>query len=167
MSITLILFTLFHVAISLVAIGSGFIVLLGLLRARRLDGWTAIFLATTVATSVTGFMFPVHHFMPSHAVGIVSLIILAVAIFARYRRHLHGAWRTAYVISAMLSLYANVFVLVAQAFMKLPLLKPLAPAQFVATQLTVVALFFMLIVAAVVRFRIGVPQTDLFPAHTA
>lgn len=157
MSIGLAIFTLIHVAISLVAIGAGFVVLFGLLNGKRLDGWTATFLATTVATSVTGFFFPVHHFMPSHAVGIVSLLVLSLAIVARYRRGLVGAWRLVYVIGAMVSLYLNVFVLVAQSFMKLPVLKSLAPTgsepPFAITQLTVLALFIVLTVVAAVRFR--------------
>jgi len=157
MNIGLAIFTLVHVAISLVAIGSGLVVLYGLLKASRFDGWTVIFLSTTVATSVTGFLFPVHHFMPSHAVGIVSLIALSTAIFARYRRHLAGRWRPVYVISAMFSLYLNVFVLIAQLFMKVPALKSLAPTgsepPFAISQLAVVVLFVVLTFVAVVRFR--------------
>src|SRR5258708_3512898 len=86
------LYTLFHVLISLIGIGSGLVVLLGLLKDQRLEGWTKLFLWTTVATSVTGFFFPVQHFMPSHGVGILSLLLLAVAIYARYPRRLAGAW---------------------------------------------------------------------------
>src|SRR5216683_143878 len=93
-------YTLLHVLISLVGIGSGLIVLWGLLTSKRLDGWTALFLATTVATSVTGFGFPFHHLLPSHIVGILSLVVLAVAIAARYRFHLAGAWRLIYVVGA-------------------------------------------------------------------
>src|SRR5258706_1990716 len=90
------IYTLIHVAISLVGIFSGFVVLLGLLSGKRLDGWTALFLTTTVATSVTGFFFPVHHFMPSHGVGIISLVVLAVSIYAPPSRHLARVWRTTY-----------------------------------------------------------------------
>src|SRR6266436_1271280 len=108
------IYTLIHVVISLVGIFSGFVVLFGLLSGKRLDGWTDLFLATTVATSVTGFFFPVHHFMPSHAIGILSLLVLAVAIYARYARHLAGAWRAVYVISALVALYFNVFVGIVQ-----------------------------------------------------
>ena len=132
-------FTLFHVAISLVGIASGFVVLWGLLTLKRLDGWNALFLWTTVATSVTGFFFPVHHFMPSHAVGILSLLILPIAFFARYRRQLAGHWQLTYMVSAMTAFYFNFFVLIAQTFMKTPGLKSLAPAQskplFLGTQL--------------------------------
>ncbi|MGD1276179.1 MAG: hypothetical protein ABR964_03020 [Tepidisphaeraceae bacterium] len=105
MSFALAAFTLFHVALSLVGIFSGFVVMFGLLTARRLDGWTAVFLATTLATSVTGFLFPVHHFLPSHGVGIVSLLVLPIAIFAFCRRHLVGSWRWIYAVTAMLALY--------------------------------------------------------------
>src|SRR6266436_5349089 len=114
------IYTLIHVAISLVGIFSGFVVMFGLLAGKRLDGWTALFLATTVATSVTGFLFPVHHFMPSHAVGIISLLVLAIAIYARYRRHLAGPWRKAYVVTAVAALYLNVFVAIVQTFLKVP-----------------------------------------------
>src|SRR5439155_8179662 len=96
--------------ISLVGIGSGFVVIFGLLAGKRLDGWTALFLVTTVATSVTGFGFPFDHLLPSHKVGIISLAVLAVAILARYAFHLAGGWRRIYVISAVTALYLNVFV---------------------------------------------------------
>src|SRR6202035_635033 len=96
--------TLFHVALSLIGIGSGFVVVYGLLTSKRLDGWTALFLSTTVATSVTGFMFPVQHCLPSHGVGIVSLIVLAFAILARYRFRLAGGWRRTYTITAVVGL---------------------------------------------------------------
>jgi len=149
--------TLVHVAISLAGILSGFVVLFGLLTDRRLDGWTAFFLGTTVATSVTGFFFPVHHFMPSHAVGILSLIVLAIAIYARYARHLVGAWRKTYVISAIVALYFNVFVAIVQAFAKVPALKNLAPTQseppFKFTQLTVLVVFVALAIISAIRFR--------------
>src|SRR5439155_12215308 len=129
MTIGLTILTLVHVLISLAGILSGLVVLFGLLAGRRLDGWTGIFLASTVATSVTGFFFPVHHFMPSHAVGILSLLVLGVAIYARYPRQLVGAWRKTYVISAVVALYFNVFVGIVQAFQKIPALKAVAPKQ--------------------------------------
>ena len=113
-------FTLFHVAISLVGIFAGLIVAVGLLTAKRLDGWTAIFLVFTVATSVTGFMFPFHGFKPSYVVGAISLLILLAAIVARYSRRMAGAWRWIYVVTAMIALYLNVFVLIVQSFMKVP-----------------------------------------------
>ena len=107
---TLEIYTLVHVAISLVGIASGFAVLFGLLAGKRLDGWTKLFLITTVATSVTGFFFPFHGFTPAIGVGIISLVVLAVAIFARYGRNLAGSWRWIYVVTAMIALYLNVFV---------------------------------------------------------
>lgn len=157
MSLGLLLFTLAHVVISLAGIASGCVVLYGFLTNGTLARWNAVFLATTIATSVTGFMFPVDGFMPSHGFGIVSLILLSVSLFARYRRRLAGNWRATYVITAMLALYLNVFVLVVQSFLKVPALKALAPTQaeppFALTQLTVLLLFVALTVLAVVRFR--------------
>jgi|SRR5712692_5805534 len=150
-------YTLVHVVISLVGIGSGLVVLYGLLTGKRLDRWTAAFLATTVATSVTGFGFPFDHLLPSHKVGIISLVVLAVAILARYALHLAGAWRWIYVVCAAVALYLNVFVLIVQAFEKVPALKALAPTQseppFLVTQLVVLALFVVLGIFAVKRFR--------------
>ena len=150
-------FTFVHVVLSLIGIFSGFIVMFGLFAAKRLDSWTAIFLVSTVATSVTGFLFPFHRFLPSHAVGIVSLLVLAVAILARYAFHLAGAWRRTYAISAMIALYLNVFVLIAQGFQKVPSLKAMAPTQseppFLVTQLVVMVLFVVLTIAAARRFR--------------
>jgi hypothetical protein len=150
-------YTLVHVLISLVGILSGFVVLSGLLTAKRLNGWTALFLATTVATSATGFGFPFERLLPSHLVGIVSLVVLAVAIFARYVRQLAGAWRKVYVIGAVVALYLNVFVFIVQAFLKMPALKAIAPTQseppFKITQLVVLAIFIVLGVVAALRFR--------------
>src|SRR5713226_5570232 len=113
-------FTFVHVAISLVGILSGLVVVFGLLATKRLDGWTALFLVTTVLTSVTGFFFPFEGFKPSYVVGAISLVVLAIAILARYRRQLAGGWRRTYVISAVIALYLNVFVLVVQLFEKVP-----------------------------------------------
>jgi hypothetical protein len=151
------IYTFIHVVISLAGILSGFIVLFGLLAGKRLDGWTAFFLATTVATSLTGFFFPVRHFMPSHGVGIISMFVLAVAIYARYARGLAGVWRKVYVITAMLAFYLNLFVGIVQAFLKIPALKALAPTQteppFKITQLIVLALFIALAMVAAIKFR--------------
>ena len=148
-------FTFVHVLLSLVGIGSGLVVLFGLLTGKRLDGWTALFLATTVATSVTGFGFPFDHLLPSHKVGIISLVVLAVAILARYALHLVGAWRRIYVVCAAVALYLNVFVGVVQAFLKVPALTAMAPKQteppFVITQLVVLALFIVLTIVATKR----------------
>jgi hypothetical protein len=156
------IYTIIHTLISLVGIFTGFVVLFGLLAGKRLDGWTKWFLITTVLTSVTGFGFPVHHFMPSHGVGIISLLVLAVAIYARCRRELAGAWRWIYVVGAMIALYLNVFVGIVQSFEKVPALKALAPTQteppFKFTQLVALVLFALLTVFAAIRFR---PE----PAH--
>jgi hypothetical protein len=150
-------FTFVHVVLSLIGIFSGFIVMFGLFAAKRLDGWTAIFLASTVATSVTGFLFPFHRFLPSHGVGIVSLLVLAVAVLARYAFHLAGAWRRTYVVTALIALYLNVFVLIAQAFQKVPALKAMAPMQseppFLVTQLVDMVLFVVFTIVAARRFR--------------
>jgi hypothetical protein len=151
------IYTIIHTLISLIGIFTGFVVLFGLLAGKRLDGWTKWFLITTVLTSVTGFGFPVHQFMPSHAVGVISLLVLAVAIYAHYPRQLAGAWRWVYVVTALIALYLNVFVGGVQAFEKVPALKAMAPTQteppFKLTQLVVLALFFVLTVVAAIRFR--------------
>lgn len=150
-------FTLVHVALSLVAIAAGAVVVLGMLGAKRFEGWTALFLAATVLTSVTGFFFPSASFGPAHVVGILSLVVLAVAILALYVYHLSGAWRWIYVIGVVVALYLNVFVGVAQAFQKLPFLQPLAPTQseppFLVTQLVVMGIFIVLGILAVIRFH--------------
>ena len=151
-------FTLVHVLISLAGIGSGLIVVYGLLTAKRLDGWTAIFLATTILTSLTGFLFPVEHILPSHIVGIISLVVLAVALVARYARHMERSWRWIYVVCAVLALYLNVFVAVVQSFMKIPAVHALAPTQkeppFLIAQLAVMAIFVVIGIFAVKKFRI-------------
>ena len=155
--------TLFHVVLSLVGIASGFVVVYGLIGSRRLDGWTALFLWTTVATSVTGFLFPVDHFLPSHAVGIVSLIVLAIAILARYRFRLAAGWRLTYVIAAVIALYLNVFVLIVQLFRKVPSLKAIAPTQseppFQVSQLIALLVFAVLATRAAMKFRGEPPRT--------
>jgi hypothetical protein len=152
-------FTFFHVLISLVGIGSGLIVTLGFLTGKRLKGWTAVFRATTVLTSVTGFLFPFHKFLPSHGVGIVSLIVLAVAIFALYGRGLAGAWLRTYVVSAVIALYLNVFVLIVQLFEKVPALRAVAPTQseppFKFAQLFVLVIFVLLGIFAAKKFANG------------
>src|SRR6267154_5971085 len=113
-------FTLIHVIISLVGIGSGLLVLFGMFGGKRLDGMTALFLVTTVLTSVTGYLFPFEHLLPSHIVGGISLVVLAVALLARYYFRLAGGWRRTYVLTAVMALYLNVFVLVVQSFLKVP-----------------------------------------------
>ena len=150
-------YTLVHVVISLIGIGSGVIVMYGLLVGKRFDGGTAIFLVSTVMTSVTGFGFPFDHLLPSHIVGILSLVALAIAILARYALHLAGAWRSVYVISASIALYFNVFVLVVQSFEKVATLKALAPTQkeppFLIAQTVVLLIFIVLTILATKRFR--------------
>ena len=150
-----------HAVLSLIGIGSGLVVLFGLLGGRSLEGWTRLFLLTTAATSATGFGFPFAHLLPSHKIGIVSLIVLAVATYARYGRHLMGPWRRIYTVGAVVALYFNVFVLVVQLFRKIPTLLVSAPTQteppFVVTQLVVLALFVVLGVGAAVRFRAPAP----------
>lgn len=149
-------FTLFHVALSLIGIVSGLAVVVGMWGAKRLDGMTALFLATTVATSVTGFLFHSAHFGPPHVIGLISLVLLVLAILARYSYHLVGSWRWIYIVSAVLALYFNVFVGVVQAFQKLPLLQPLAPTgsepPFVIAQVLVLAAFAVLAWLALKRF---------------
>jgi hypothetical protein len=150
-------FTTVHVLISLVGIGSGFAVLLGLFSAKRVNGLTALFLLTTVLTSVTGFGFPFTHLLPSHKTAIISLLALAIAILARYSFHMVGKWRWIYVVTAMTALYLNVFVLVFQSFEKVPALKAMAPTQseppFLVAQLAVMAIFIVLTIFAVKKFH--------------
>jgi hypothetical protein len=146
-----------HVILSLVGIVAGLVVLYGLLTAKRLDGWTALFLATTVLTSVTGFPLPPYGFDPPRAVGVISLVLLAVAIAALYAFRLHGAWRWIYVATAMAALYLNCFVAVVQSFQKLAFLQPLAPTQseppFLIAQLVLLAAFVVLGILAAKRFH--------------
>ncbi len=150
-------FTLIHVALSLVGIVTGLVVAGGLVAGKRLDGWTGVFLATTLLTNVTGFGFPFGTFLASHAVGIISLVLLPVVIVARYWKHLTGVWRNVYVVGAVFALYLNVFVLLVQLFRRLPALLVSAPTQseppFLVTQLVVLALFVWLGRAAVRGFR--------------
>ena len=145
-----------HVLISLIGILSGLVVMGGLLSGKRLNVWTAVFLLSTVLTSVTGLLFPFHGFTPGIGLAIISLLILDVAIYARYRRKLADAWRWIYVVTAMLALYLNVFVLIAQLFQKVPSLNALAPTQseppFAITQLLVFLLFAVLTVLGVIKF---------------
>ena len=152
-------YTLIHVIISLIAIASGLVVLFGMIAGKRLDALHGLFLLTTVLTSVTGFGFPIHGITPAINLGILSLIVLAIAIFARYGRHLAGGWRRTYVITASIALYFNCFVLVVQSFMKVPALHALAPTQkeppFGIAQLTLLVVFIALTVMAAKRFREG------------
>jgi hypothetical protein len=150
-------FTTVHVIISLVGIVSGLIVIFGMLAAKRLNGWTALFLLTTILTSVTGFGFPFTHVTPGIKVGIISLVVLAITLLARYSFHLAGAWRWIYVVTAIIAEYLNVFVLVVQSFEKVPALHAAAPTQseppFLVAQLVVMALFIVLTIFAVKKFH--------------
>jgi len=149
--------TLVHTVISIVAITAGLVVVGGLIAGARIDGWTGIFLVTSVLTSVTGFFFPFTKLLASHNIGIISLIILPLVIAARYWKHLAGPWRGAYVVGSVLVLYLNFFVLIVQLFRRIPALIVAAPKQmeppFVLTQLLILALFAWLGFAAFRRFR--------------
>src|SRR5213596_2537940 len=150
-------FTLIHVVLSLVGIIAGLVVAGGLVGGKRLDRWAVVFLVTTVATSATGFGFPFVTFLPSHAVGIVSLVILPVVIVAHYVKHFAGPWRRIYAVGVVLATYLNTFVLVVQLFRRLPALLVAAPTQseppFAITQALVLGLFVWLGVAADRAFR--------------
>ena len=152
-------FTLVHVVISLIAIAAGIVVMFGLLGSQRMPGLTAIFLLFTILTSATGFLFPFTALLPSHMVGIVSLVLLAVACVALYGMRLRGAWRPIYVLTALVSLYLNIFVLIIQAFLKVPSLHALAPSVppsgpvFGVVQGLVLVFFVIVIIGAWKRFR--------------
>jgi hypothetical protein len=152
-------FTLVHVIISLIGIVSGIIVMFGMLGARRLPGLTAIFLLTTILTSATGFLFPFTKILPSHIISALSLVLLAIACIALYGMKLSGAWRWIYALTALVSLYFNVFVLIIQSFLKIPVLHALAPSvppsepPFAAVQGIVLLFFVIVIVGAIRRFR--------------
>jgi len=152
-------FTIIHVLISLIGIGTGLIVLFGLLNGKLLSPWNGIFLLFTILTSVTGFMYPYEKITPGIILGILSMIVLAIALFALYVFHLKGVWRTTYVVSAMIALYFNCFVLVVQSFMKVPFLHALAPtgteAPFKIVQLLLLIITITLIVMAAKRFRLA------------
>jgi len=149
-------FTTLHVVLSLIGILAGIVVVLGMLAARGLPGWTALFLLTTILTSVTGLLFPFSGLLPSHVLAIISLVVLALAGLALYGFHLQGSWRWVYVVSAVIALYLNVFVGVVQAFQKIAFLQWLSPTQseppFLITQLVVLAIFILLGVWAVRSF---------------
>ncbi len=151
-------FTLIHVVLSLVGILAGLVVVGGLMAGVRFDGWTGVYFVTTVLTNVTGFGFPFATLLPSHIVGGVSLLVLPVAMAARYWKQLTGAWRRVFVVATVLALYLNVFVLLVQLFRKIPGLIAVAPTQespaFVGTQLIVLVLFVVLGRAAVRGFRV-------------
>jgi hypothetical protein len=151
-------YTFLHVLISLIGIGSGLVVMFGFITGKRLDTLTAVFLITTALTSISGFGFPFDHLLPSHKLGIISLVVLAIAIPARYVFLLAGSLRWIYVVGASMALYLNVFVLIAQLFMKVPALKALAPKQseppFLVAQLLVLLIFVGLTILAAKRFHL-------------
>jgi len=150
-------FTWVHVIISLVGIVTGFVVMKGMLASQRLDGWTAVFLATTVLTSVTGFGFPIEKLTPGIIVGTISLVVLLIAIVARYAFGMGGGWRPAYVVTALVAQWFNVFVLVVQLFGKVTALHALAPTQseppFLIAQTVVLVLFIITGIATLRRFH--------------
>jgi len=152
-------FTGLHVIISLIAIVSGLIVMFGLLGSNRRPSLTATFLFFTILTSATGFLFPFDKLLPSHMIGIVSLLLLAIACFALYAMKLSAAWRWIYVLTALIALYLNVFVLVIQGFLKLAPLHALAPSvppsepPFAIIQAIVLLFFVVVITRAIRRFR--------------
>ncbi|MCX7322412.1 MAG: hypothetical protein NT113_24055 [Hyphomicrobiales bacterium] len=151
--------TLIHVIISLIGIVTGLMAMVGLLTSKPMPGWTAVFLLTTILTSVTGFMFPFDKLLPSHVIGIISLLLLAAACFALYSQKLAGPWRWIYVVTAMTSLYLNIFVLIIQSFLKVPPLHALAPSvppsepPFAIVQGIVLVLFVAATVMAVRKSR--------------
>ena len=153
----LLTFTLIHVVLSVVGIVAGLVVVGGLMAGVRFDAWTGVYFVTTVLTNVTGFGFAFATLLPSHIVGGVSLVVLAIAIAARYWKQLAGAWRGVFVVTTVVALYLNVFVLFAQLFAKVPAMVALAPTQtspaFVVTHLIALALFVVLGRAAVKGFR--------------
>src|SRR5881392_3915844 len=151
------IYTIIHTLLSLIAIFTGFVVLFGLFAGKRLDGWTKWFLITAVATTVTGFFFPFHGITPAIKLGIISSVVLVVTIYARYAKHLAGAWRWIYAVGAVLSLYFNVFVGIVQSFEKFPALNARAPTQteqpFKLTQLSVLVFSIVLAIVPVIRFH--------------
>ena len=150
-------FTLFHVLLSLVGIATGLVVLRGWLRSSRMSRWTSAFLISTLATVLTGFLFPFTGFTPAIGVGVIVTVTLVAAIVALYRFHLAGRWRVVFVVCSTISLYFNVFVLVAQAFAKVPALNALAPTgsepPFAAAQGLVLLAFLAAGYLAVTRFH--------------
>jgi hypothetical protein len=150
-------FTVLHLIISMIAIALGFVVAGGVLASNRMPGWTLWFLVLTILTSATGFLFPFTRILPSHVVAIISLVLLAVAVYALYGKGLSGIWRTVYVVTAMLALWFNVFVLIAQGFQKVALLNVYAPTgaepPFAIAQGIVLVFFIGMIVVGIRRFK--------------
>jgi hypothetical protein len=157
------IFTLAHVGISLAGIAAGCALLSRMLAGKWSRRGSAVFLGAMAMTDITGFLFPVHQFLPSHAVGIISLVVLSAAFYAERFRQFHGAWRKVYAIGVVAALYLDVFVALVQAFRKIPTLNALAPTQteppFKAAQLVALAGFVILGVATAIRFP-KTPSTD-------
>jgi hypothetical protein len=155
--VILTLFTAFHVVISLIGIVSGFVVVYGFVTSQGFENWTKTFLATTALTSITGFLFPYEGFKPSYVIGLLSIVILAFAYLGRYRFRLAGGWRRTYVITAVIALYFNFFVLIVQSFRRIPALEALAPTQseppFQIAQLVVLLVFIALGYRSVTAFH--------------
>ncbi len=168
MNVAVTILTVVHVIISLIGLAAGFTVLRGLLS-NRLERWTTLFLAATIATSASGFLFPADRVTPAHVLGVISLVVLAVAVFALYQRRLAGLWGPAYVVSAVTAQYLNFFVLIVQLFLKVPSLKALAPTQtepaFAVAQLATLLAFVVAGTIAVVRFRIGSGLNNQLPRN--
>ncbi|HYC32307.1 MAG TPA: hypothetical protein VEB59_08470 [Gemmatimonadales bacterium] len=174
MLVDIITLTVVHVLLSLVGIFTGLVVAGGFASGKRLDGWVGLFLVTTVLTNATGFLFPFTRVLPSHGVGIVSLLLLPVVIAARYWKQLEGGWRTVFVAGSVAALYLNVFVLLVQSFQRFPALLASAPTQkepsFVVTQLLVLGLFVWLGRVAVRGFReapVSAPAAMAQPGYSA
>ncbi len=151
-------FTIIHVLISLVGIVAGVIVAFAMVQDKSVPGWTALALLALVLTSVTGFFFHNTTFTPAQGVGIISLVVLAVAVIALYFLHLTGIWRWLYVIAAMIAIYLNCFVGVIQSFQKIGFLHALAPTQstepaFVVSQLVLLTIFVVLGFLALKKFH--------------
>jgi hypothetical protein len=148
---------LMHTLISLVGIVLGFIVMKGLLANDRMDRMTGWFLAMTILTSATGFILPAKMILPSHVVGVISLVVLAIASYARYSKHMAGKWRATWLTTAIMAQWFNCFVLVAQLFLKVPALHELAPEgkepPFAIAQGVVLLAFIVAGVFSLKRFR--------------
>ncbi len=167
LGMSLAVFTTVHVIISLVAIASGIVVVIGMLGSNRMPALTALFLFTTILTSATGFLFPIKGFTPALGVGAISLLILAVACFALYARHLDRSWRWIYVLTAAAALWFNIFVLIVQSFQKVTFLNPLAPqvgppfsepqnTQFMIAQAAALMIMIVLGLVAAFKFHPGI-----------
>ena len=152
--------TFIHVLLSLIGIATGFLVIFQMIGGKRLGGLNTIFLATTILTSVTGYFFPITKVTPGIIIGAISLVVLAIALFALYSKKLAGGWRTVYVVTAVMAQFFNVLVLIAQSFRKIPALHAMASTGEESivkiTQLCALVLLIVLGIAAGKRFH---PET--------